>query len=81
MFFKSHFYKLFDSRLTATYFVVLIFFSNMKEYLYAGPFMIDTVWEGGEWNCQKYWWANLLYINNFFPYDAVSMIRKSTLFY
>ena len=55
---------LFLNRLTPTYMFVLLFFHKMTGFLGEGPF-----WYGvqTETQCSKYWWTNLLYINNFYP--------------
>lgn len=52
-------------RLTPTYFFILFFYLKILPQLESGPF----------WNllntdinfCNKYWWTNLLYINNIYP--------------
>ncbi|KAJ7323148.1 hypothetical protein OS493_032152 [Desmophyllum pertusum] len=51
-------------RLTPTYMFCLLFFDKMTGFLGEGP-----MWYGaqGESPCAKYWWTNLLYINNFYP--------------
>ena len=53
-------------RLTPAYAFVLFFFWSIGPYLGNGPY-----WNGVIMNinstCPKYWWTNLLYINNFYP--------------
>ncbi|XP_020624606.1 O-acyltransferase like protein-like isoform X2 [Orbicella faveolata] len=51
-------------RLTPAYMFVLLFFDKMTPFLGEGP-----LWYGmqAENPCDKYWWTNLLYINNFYP--------------
>ena len=51
-------------RLTPTYMFVLLFYAKMTGFLGEGP-----LWYKEQRNpaCDKYWWTNLLYINNFWP--------------
>ncbi|KAL9976327.1 hypothetical protein ACROYT_G013617 [Oculina patagonica] len=53
-------------RLTPSYMFVILFFANLNEFLGEGPF-----WYGSQVRtpCDKYWWTNLLYINNFHPFS------------
>ena len=54
-------------RLTPTYAFVLFFAWFLTNHLAAGPiFPLSNVY--GE-QCSKYWWTNLLYINNFYPWS------------
>eukprot|EP01112_Ceratiomyxa_fruticulosa_P004021 TRINITY_DN1435_c0_g1_i1.p1 TRINITY_DN1435_c0_g1~~TRINITY_DN1435_c0_g1_i1.p1 ORF type:complete len:687 (-),score=135.01 TRINITY_DN1435_c0_g1_i1:122-2182(-) len=53
-------------RLTPTYYFILFF------YIYISPYWADgAVWyqyqETVKETCGRYWWANVLYINNFIP--------------
>ncbi|XP_020624604.1 O-acyltransferase like protein-like [Orbicella faveolata] len=55
-------------RLTPTYMFVLLFLGKLLRFLGEGP-----LWhpEKFVYQCRKYWWTNLLYINNFYPtFDA-----------
>ncbi|XP_028392819.1 nose resistant to fluoxetine protein 6-like isoform X2 [Dendronephthya gigantea] len=54
-------------RLTPSYMFVVLFSIHLKGFLTEAP----------NWNtqftdqyCNKYWWTNLLYINNFYPVDS-----------
>lgn len=51
-------------RLTPTYMFVLLFYDKLTGFLGDGP-----TWFRQQTNpaCDKYWWSNLLYINNFWP--------------
>ena len=55
-------------RLTPTLAFVMFFWWSMSPHLFstARGATIDTG------NCEKYWWSNLLYINNFYPYQLNS---------
>lgn len=56
-------------RLTPVYMIVLMFYDTLWKYTLSGPYSMVT--NQGEDNgpCEKYWWTNLLYINNFVPGD------------
>ena len=57
-------------RLTPTYAFVLFFTWLLTMYLADGPVFNCSAWEesGLYQTCKKYWWTNLLYINNFYPW-------------
>ncbi|XP_069119737.1 nose resistant to fluoxetine protein 6-like [Argopecten irradians] len=59
-------------RLTPIYMLVLMMESNLTKYMGGdgGP-----VWpkDGIDSNCEKWWWTNLLYINNLFSMDKFCM--------
>ena len=50
-------------RLSPAYYFVLFFNFKILPYIGSGPlwFFQDVS------NCEKYWWTNILYINNFYP--------------
>ena len=54
-------------RLTPTYAFVLFFAWFVTVHLSYGP--IISLHPGFEANCEKYWWTNFLYINNFYPWN------------
>ena len=56
-------------RLTMVYAFVLFFWWTLTVHLGNGPMWKTMFDEESELqkNCQKYWWTNLLYINNFYP--------------
>ncbi|CAH3109140.1 unnamed protein product [Porites lobata] len=51
-------------RLTPTYMFVLLFWNKLTVFLGEGPNWLN--YQSDE-ACNKYWWTNLLYINNFYP--------------
>ena len=55
-------------RLTPLYMIVLGFFTWLMPYLYEGPFFVGAIKDSVD-SCKEHWWANLLYINNFYPID------------
>ena len=57
-------------RLTMVYAFVLFFWWILTVHLGNGPMWRAMFGEDSELqkNCQKYWWTNLLYINNFYPW-------------
>nr|XP_058949088.1 nose resistant to fluoxetine protein 6-like [Pocillopora verrucosa] len=60
--FKYYFHRFW--RLTPAYMFVLLFYDKLNGFLGDGPFW----YQAQEKNpCDKYWWTNLLYINNFYP--------------
>lgn len=57
-------------RLTPAYAFVLFFVWFMSMHVTDGPYYPSLSWVGslGYENCAKYWWTNLLYINNLYPW-------------
>ena len=57
-------------RLTPTYAFVLFFMWLLTMHLADGQIYYLLTWEDSAiyQNCKKYWWTNLLYINNFYPW-------------
>ena len=53
-------------RLTMVYAFVLFFFWTLAVHFGNVPLWREILGEQQE-SCQKYWWTNLLYINNFYP--------------
>ena len=64
-----HFYIHRYLRLTPVYAFVLFFTWALFIHLAEGPGFIAAGQATGG-NCQKYWWTNLLYINNFYPWKS-----------
>ena len=59
-------------RLTPAYMFVLLFYDKLNGFLGDGPFW----YQAQEKNpCDKYWWTNLLYINNFYPTSMNASVR------
>ena len=57
-------------RLTPTYAFVLFFSWLLTMHLADGPTYHLAAWQNSTsyQNCKSYWWTNLLYINNFYPW-------------
>ena len=57
-------------RLTPTYAFVLFFIWLVGMHFTDGPNFSLVSWDISSTykNCEKYWWTNLLYINNFYPW-------------
>ena len=59
---------------------VLLFFDKLTVFLGEGPYWPN--YQSDE-ACNKYWWTNLLYINNFYPTkfgDSVSFLIKLLIY-
>ena len=56
---------------------VLLFYDKLTGFLGEGP-----IWFEMQTNppCDKYWWTNLLYINNFYPTSDQASVRFSFIF-
>ncbi|XP_065676583.1 nose resistant to fluoxetine protein 6 isoform X2 [Hydra vulgaris] len=52
-------------RVTPTYILVIFIYSSLLPILINGP--VTFKFKEKIAMCQKYWWTNLLYINNFYP--------------
>ena len=59
-------------RLTPPYMFCLLFFDKMMPFLGEGPLWYEM--QAGN-PCDKYWWTNLLYINNFYPTTMNNSVR------
>ncbi|XP_071947853.1 nose resistant to fluoxetine protein 6-like [Antedon mediterranea] len=64
-------------RLTPVYMIVIYIYTTLTPHFATGP-MYSAVfnpnpvgYETGISYCQKYWWTNLLYINNVYPNDLM----------
>ncbi|CAH3118340.1 unnamed protein product [Pocillopora meandrina] len=60
--FKYYFHRFW--RLTPAYMFVLLFYDKLNGFLGDGPLWYQAQAKNP---CDKYWWTNLLYINNFYP--------------
>ncbi|XP_068737951.1 nose resistant to fluoxetine protein 6-like isoform X2 [Montipora capricornis] len=63
--FKFYFHRFW--RLTPSYMFVILFYSNLYAFLGEGPYWFSSQ---NSTLCEKYWWTNLLYINNFYPTNS-----------
>ena len=59
-------------RLTPSYMFVILFYSNLYAFLGEGPYWFSSQ---NSTLCEKYWWTNLLYINNFYPTNSGNEVR------
>ena len=55
---------------------VLLFLDKLSGFLGEGPFWYIAQAENP---CGKYWWTNLLYINNFYPTAQDESVRFISL--
>lgn len=53
-------------RLTPSYVLVLVFYATAMQSLGSGPLWKATTLPEVE-ACQRWWWTNLLYVNNYVP--------------
>jgi hypothetical protein len=56
-------------RLTPTYGLIIGVLANLYGYFGAG-LIFDGYADSAKKNCRKFWWHNLLYINNLVYYEA-----------
>ena len=54
-------------RLTPVYMFVLLFFWKVMPLIGSGPYWEDVA-ASSVAPCDDYWWTNLLYINNLYPF-------------
>ena len=59
-------------RLTPSYMFAILFYSNLYAFLGEGPYWFIRQ---NSTSCEKYWWTNLLYINNFYPTHLGDEVR------
>ena len=50
-------------RLSPAYYLVMFIYFKVLPYVGSGPLWIFI----DSYHCEKYWWTNILYINNFYP--------------
>ncbi|XP_055338682.1 nose resistant to fluoxetine protein 6-like [Paramacrobiotus metropolitanus] len=68
-------------RLTPLYMVVLLVYLYIVPYVVGGPYSLIVKQEGSPTEfCKKYWWTNLLYINNIIPLNKNEMCMSWTWF-
>ena len=63
-------------RLTPSYMFTILFYSNLYAFLGEGPMWFRNQ---NSTLCEKYWWTNLLYINNFYPTSLDDEVRYNSL--
>ncbi len=63
-------------RLTPVYMFCLLFFAKLTRFLGDGPLWYAMQ---EETPCDKYWWTNLLYINNFYPTSMNNTVRFTVI--
>ena len=63
-------------RLTPSYMFTILFYSNLYAFLGEGPLWFVNQ---NSTLCEKYWWTNLLYINNFYPTSLGDEVRYNPL--
>ncbi|XP_076807349.1 nose resistant to fluoxetine protein 6-like [Clavelina lepadiformis] len=56
-------------RLTPPYAFVMFMMVTLYRKMGDGPYW-ETLWRGLRTPCDKYWWTNLLYINNLYPENS-----------
>lgn len=54
-------------RVMPTYLFVLLWYATLGRHIAQGPYQMDAFTKPDVIGCAKYWWANLLFINNFVP--------------
>jgi hypothetical protein len=68
------------TRLTPPYAAFILFNATLYRYVAGGPLLAAVTDRMAE-NCHRYWWTNILYINNYVGVDQrVSDIFKRLVF-
>ncbi|XP_077862350.1 nose resistant to fluoxetine protein 6-like, partial [Saccoglossus kowalevskii] len=57
-------------RITWVLLFVMLFYTYLILHTFDGP-MYQNIYEGGRKICKDYWWTNMLYINNWYPFPGV----------
>ena len=60
-------------RLSPAYYLVVFIYFKVLPYVGSGP-----LWFFNVRHCEKYWWTNILYINNFYPVAYLDMCNIVT---
>jgi len=58
---------------------VIIIWTNVYPYMFSGPFAKSIRVNGDNGQCAKYWWTNLLFINNFYPVEMGEFVKDKTV--
>ena len=59
-------------RLTAPYLMMILLEGFLYRHLVSGPFSVEADIATNHETCKKYWWTNLLYINNLVPWNPTA---------
>ena len=65
------------SRLTPSYLFVILILMYIYVYFGSGPMWTLLPRSTMFSSCNKYWWTNILYINNFYPTKIADQVRNS----
>nr|XP_006820816.1 PREDICTED: nose resistant to fluoxetine protein 6-like [Saccoglossus kowalevskii] len=57
-------------RITWVLLFVMLFYTYLTLHIFDGP-MYQLTYEGVAESCKEYWWTNILYINNLYPFPGV----------
>ncbi|XP_071839750.1 O-acyltransferase like protein-like [Apostichopus japonicus] len=57
-------------RLTPAYMMTIAFFTSLKVHIGTGADKVEIAGYESE-PCREYWWTNLLYINNLYPFPGI----------
>lgn len=72
---KSNYFYSF--RITPPYLYVILFWNNIFRYTLRGPMAeIKRQTFGDDGQCNKYWWTNLVYVNNFYPKQINKEVKQ-----
>ena len=67
-------------RLTPVYVIMMLIYIYLVPHIVDGPFTLLVGQDVGENPidfCKRYWWTNVLYVNNFVPTDTTHQVMTS----